>query len=327
MNYLIGTDEAGYGPRLGPLVVASTVWEIRDCGVNEPVDVDLYKLLRHCVCRRVQRNTKTAPRRLPIADSKALYNPATGIGQLEQSVLVALRLLGQSPRSWHEAWDALCPHGPDDDTLAPWHADFEANLPMAADVDAIDRMAARVQAGFERAGVRLLAVGGRAIFPEQFNQLLARYGNKSDALSAVSLELLSEMMVPLSGARVSAVCDKHGGRDFYAPLVQHYFPEWLVEVRREGNDESRYSFGPDAARTTICFRCRGERALPVALASMTAKYLRELAMRAFNDYWCRQLPALRPTAGYARDAQRFKNEIAEMQTALGIDDGLMWRNK
>ena len=93
---------------------------------------------------------------------------------------------------------------------------------------------------------------------------------------------------------MSVICDKHGGRDFTRRLVQHYFPEWLVEARCEGNLESRYVFGPAETRTTISFRCRGERALPVALASMTAKYLRELAMRAFNDYWCRQLPELRP---------------------------------
>ena len=78
-------------------------------------------------------------------------------------------------------------------------------------------------------------------------------------------------------------------------------------------------FGPAETRTTISFRCQGERALPVALASMTAKYLRELAMRAFNDYWCRRFP-IAPTAGYSQDARRFKKQIAPLQTALGIDD-------
>ncbi len=30
MTFLIGTDEAGYGPNYGPLVVSATVWEIDD---------------------------------------------------------------------------------------------------------------------------------------------------------------------------------------------------------------------------------------------------------------------------------------------------------
>ena len=28
MAYLIGTDEAGYGPNLGPLVISATLWEV-----------------------------------------------------------------------------------------------------------------------------------------------------------------------------------------------------------------------------------------------------------------------------------------------------------
>ena len=71
VSYLIGMDEAGYGPPLGPLVVAGSVWEIDDQHACDPVDVDLYQLLRHCVCRRPSRASQAPPRRLPIADSKA----------------------------------------------------------------------------------------------------------------------------------------------------------------------------------------------------------------------------------------------------------------
>lgn len=325
MNYLIGTDEAGYGPPLGPLVVAATVWELPD-SETEPADANLYDRLRPYVCRRPQRNASGPARRVAIADSKALYNPAQGISQLEQGVLVALAMLGQRPATWHDVWDMLCSAEVDRDA-DPWHADYETQLPLAAVRDEIDQLAARVDKGCARRGVQLRAVAARAVFPERFNELLEEHGNKSTALSAISLELLSDVMAPLAGARVTVICDKHGGRDYYAPLVQHYFPEWLVEARCEGNRESRYVFGPPETRTTIAFRCQAERALPVALASMTAKYLRELAMRAFNHYWCGYLPALRPTAGYAQDARRFKKEIAALQTTLGIDDRQLWRMK
>jgi hypothetical protein len=50
-------------------------------------------------------------------------------------------------------------------------------------------------------------------------------------------------------------------------------------------------------------------------------------MRAFNDYWCRHLPELRPTAGYSQDARRFKKQIATLQTTLGIDDRILWRTR
>ena len=325
MNYLVGTDEAGYGPPLGPLIVAATVWELPDDG-NDPAEANLYESLRPYICRRAERATSSPPRRVAIADSKALYNPAQGIAQLEQGVLVALALLGQRPATWHEVWDAVCASGVECD-VDPWHADYETQLPLAAARDDIDHLARRVSKGCARRGVHLRAVAARAVFPQRFNQLLEEHGNKSTALSAISLELLSEVMAPVPRGRVTVICDKHGGRDFYAPLVQHYFPEWLVEARWEGNRESRYAFGPPHSRTSISFRCQAERALPVALASMTAKYMRELAMRAFNHYWCGHLPALRPTAGYSQDARRFKKEIAALQTTLGIDDRQLWRMK
>jgi hypothetical protein len=72
---------------------------------------------------------------------------------------------------------------------------------------------------------------------------------------------------------------------------------------------------------------QGERYLPTALASMTAKYLRELSMRAFNEFWCARVPGLRPTAGYPTDAPRFKREIDALQRELAIDDHVLWRNR
>ena len=60
---------------------------------------------------------------------------------------------------------------------------------------------------------------------------------------------------------------------------------------------------------------------------MTAKYLRELSMRAFNAYWASHVPNLKPTAGYPVDARRFKREIAVAQKSLEIDDCLLWRSR
>jgi hypothetical protein len=77
----------------------------------------------------------------------------------------------------------------------------------------------------------------------------------------------------------------------------------------------------------IRFVAKGENFLPAALASMTSKYLRELAMRAFNQFWCTRVPNLKPTAGYPLDAVRFKAAIAAAQTELGFSDRVLWRNR
>ncbi|HEV3341701.1 MAG TPA: hypothetical protein VG125_15145, partial [Pirellulales bacterium] len=102
---------------------------------------------------------------------------------------------------------------------------------------------------------------------------------------------------------------------------------YLVEVYGEGRNESVYRWGPEDRRTEVVFRVNAERYLPCAVASMTSKYLRELSMLAFNQYWAGHLPDLRPTAGYPVDAGRFKAEIAAMQATLGIDDRILWRNR
>jgi hypothetical protein len=71
----------------------------------------------------------------------------------------------------------------------------------------------------------------------------------------------------------------------------------------------------------------GESFLPTALASMTSKYLRELAMRSFNDFWCGRVPDLSPTAGYPGDARRFMDAIAGARQELGIADAVLWRER
>jgi len=123
------------------------------------------------------------------------------------------------------------------------------------------------------------------------------------------------------------VCDKHGGRNYYGRLLQIQFPEPLIEVHAERPEHSLYRWGPSDGRIEVHFRAGGEKFLPAALASMTSKYLRELAMRAFNDFWCTRVPGLAPTAGYPGDSRRFKNAIEPLQLAMGIADQVVWRER
>jgi hypothetical protein len=60
---------------------------------------------------------------------------------------------------------------------------------------------------------------------------------------------------------------------------------------------------------------------------MTSKYLREQAMRAFNDFWCGRVRDLVPTAGYPGDARRFMNAIRDVQAELAIASAVMWRDR
>ena len=72
---------------------------------------------------------------------------------------------------------------------------------------------------------------------------------------------------------------------------------------------------------------KAEANFPVALASIVCKYVRELSMHAFNQFWAKHLPDVKPTAGYPVDAARFKAEIAEAQAQREITDDVLWRER
>ena len=71
MAYLIGIDEAGYGPFLGPLCIGATYWSIPDELFSS--DVDLYQLLEELVTTTLKDKT-----RIMIGDSKLAYKPGSG---------------------------------------------------------------------------------------------------------------------------------------------------------------------------------------------------------------------------------------------------------
>jgi hypothetical protein len=63
----------------------------------------------------------------------------------------------------------------------------------------------------------------------------------------------------------------------------------------------------------VIFEVEAEaRHFPVALASMTAKLVRELAMMRFNRYWSGRMAELKPTAGYRNDAHRWLDDARRM---------------
>lgn len=330
MGYLIGADEAGYGPNLGPLVISATVWEAPDDCDEAGLEARLTGAIDRAAAStngRSAANAASATPLLVIADSKALYKPAAGLKLLEQHFLAALSLWQRRPASWLDCWRLLAPDACEPLASAPWFDGFDEPLPWEADGAAIDRIAAAAAKALDDAGVRLACVRARVIFPDEFNDLVDRHGSKGEALSSETLRLLALVMESLDAGPVRAACDKHGGRNRYGRHLQQLFPDTLIENYGESREQSVYRFGRNGRRVEVCFRARGEALAPTALASMCSKYLRELAMRPFNSFWRRHVPDLRPTAGYPSDARRFKQAIAGAQAGLKIEDRCLWRER
>jgi ribonuclease HII len=73
------------------------------------------------------------------------------------------------------------------------------------------------------------------------------------------------------------------------------------------------SRGRHARQMTVRFEIEADgKHLPTALASMIAKYTRELLMARFQAWFAARAPQIKPTAGYAKDGQRFWAEIEPM---------------
>ncbi len=383
MEVLIGMDEAGYGPNLGPLVVAASAWGVEEAGSREqgakseenfglPTTADKllsqYGLASKTSARQSEiRNPKSEidtthdlyhtlstivargpdEQRIGIADSKVLYRPGLGLRQLERGVHAAQFCLRQTSACWSDLISHCAADPAGHVRNVPWHDDFDCALPVDAATEELPGLGEQLVETCAASGARPLAIRARLVFPAEFNDLTERYGSKGAALSHVTVGLLRELVerlncenhpltevgsldqppAPSTLSPVTAVCDKHGGRNYYGALLQHHFPEHWIEPVREGGRESCYEWGPAEARTRVSFRVGGESFLPTALASMTAKYLRELAMRAFNKFWCARVPGLKPTAGYPLDARRFRKEIEAVQRELGMEDHVLWRNR
>lgn len=335
---MIGIDEAGYGPNLGPLAVAATVWWVEESEVGGPksgsertrlastatserTTVDLYARLAALVSPGIEKD------RLAIADSKALYKPKGGLQHLERGVLTALATTRETTPT---CWQDLIDPPPE----LPWYSDFDCPLPLDADSNDLQTLAVDFSEVCAASDIRLQDVRARLVFPREFNELTEQYGTKGAALSHVTIALLRQTIdsLPPASSPPTSIpyyinCDKHGGRNRYAALLQHHFSEHWIETLEESTAISRYAWSSTEGEFHISFQARGESDLPTALASMTAKYHRELAMRAFNDYWGKQVPNLKPTAGYPMDARRFKQQIAGKQVKLGIEDADLWRNR
>lgn len=321
MPYLIGTDEAGYGPNLGPLIISATVWKISDNQL-----ADLYPPLRRAVCQPPFVANGRPADKVAIADSKLLYKPKQSLAPLETSLLSCLAQVAPVPRTWRNGWTTLAGESGAQRDDAPWHRDYDRPLPVASEAQQIDHLSKRLTAEMHSAGIELVAVRSRALFPQQFNELCSHFGTKGGVLTDQTIGLVAELVAELDEP-CRIVCDKHGGRNRYGGVLQHYFADRPLMIEREGRASSAYRLGEAARRLAFEFRTGGEAFLPAALASMASKYLRELAMMAFNNYWLAAVPGLRPTAGYPVDARRFREQIEQVQRRRGIADACLWRER
>ncbi len=337
---LAGIDEAGYGPTLGPLAVGLAVLEVTGVEGAEGGVPDLWRSLEAGVCREAGRGgTRDRQGRVAIADSKRLKLPnssgaAHPLVNLERGVLSMLAAMGDgghSPTTDDELFAML-------GGSLPAHIAYSGPalaLPIGNPPGEIAISANVVRKACVGAGVRVLAMRCRMIGEGQFNAIIERTRNKSETTALAVGEHLRAVIRGFSAGeqpdrprqRLGIVCDRLGGRTSYDRMLSRELPGMSVTTVDETEERSRYVVTDGAgSRAGVSFMVEGEKHhMAVALASMIAKYCRELAMIRFNRFFAvqhRDLTGIeiRPTAGYALDARRWLSEIGETLTARDRDE-------
>ena len=314
MGVVIGMDEAGYGPNLGPLVVTTTVWEVD----GSPHDFNFWREFKGVIAQKPPSDHS----HVQIADSKEVHSSAKGVGALEIGVLCALALQGEMPQSLRGIWERVAAW-PETDDCEPWFDGGDLELPHACHDAPLERFIDKWRERCEKRRVRLRQVRSDIVMTRRFNRLTQTHDSKGIALSRISLNLLGEVWNLAADEPTLVICDKHGGRNRYDTLLQEIAGDEFILRMGEGMERSVYR----VRQAEVCFQTRAEEHFPVALASMVSKYLREVTMILFNRFWEQHVPDLRWTKGYPGDSSRFRADIAQAQSRLGIPDELVWRER
>ena len=319
MVWIVGVDEAGYGPNLGPFVMTSVA-----CRADDTLaDACLWRALRPAV----RRADDADDGRFAVDDSKAVYSTMRGLAALEHGVLAALWRDQSGPLSTFI--DAFCAEPVAAELGGEAWYTGDGGLPGHATPDEIATAAVRFDEACTAAGVRGWKACSVVVCPPRFNALLDAAGTKGAVLAHALAELLraSRSLAPLDESLTFHI-DKHGGRNTYTAQLQDAFAADFVQPLQEGMLASVYRVHGLGRDVRLAFRPRADSGhFCVALASMVSKYLRERLMEEFNRFWLEHTPGLKPTAGYPGDARRFYDAIRPTAERLGIAEAALWRRK
>lgn len=316
MAVLVGIDEAGYGPLLGPLVVSSAVLRVPD----ELLRADLWDVLH----KAASKQKKGLAGRLLITDSKKAYTPACGIKHLRRTVHACLRAIsndGYQPISNAERLvEVLCPDCGGRIKEYPWYKQLDSQM-LAFDNNDLTIASGVFRRTLAENRMRLLGLHSRCLDVEFYNSRLESVKNKSRVLFTELCSLLLECFRSTSiDEDVQIIVDRQGGRINYQQELMRMLPEFKLSVIRQDEKLSSYELTENGKTMRIHFCTKADtKYLPVCLASMTSKYLREVLMESLNRFFCQICVGLKPTAGYWQDGRRFVKDLKLLNPDFSID--------
>jgi ribonuclease HII len=321
MAWIVGIDEAGYGPNLGPFVMSAVAIQVP--GID--ASVDLWSLLSTAV----RRPGDEADDRVVVGDSKLIYSPDRGIGTLECELYPFLVAgWGGASARLRQYVSRFCNGSKSELQAETWYTG-RSKLPITPLSPSIPAATSQLRCACVEQGVMFGSLQSVVVCCTRFNQLVERWGSKGAVLGHALATLIGHSLnVEPQSESVTFFIDKHGGRNTYVAMLQEALGIGAVIAHQESMDRSEYSVRGLQRETRFIFTPRADvHCFAVALASMASKYLRELLMHEFNRYWRRKVPGLKPTHGYPGDARRFYQDVRRVAAALAIPEDAMWRRR
>jgi len=301
MAVFVGIDEAGFGPILGPLVVSSSTFSLP----RNLIEADLWQTLR----RSLANKRKHIAGRLLIADSKKAYSKSLGTKHLERTVLACLKCLGKEPATLTELIALLCPDCLERLSDYPWYKGA-GNCQLGAVPPDIKLASAVLSDDLTTNGIKLLDLKSCCLDVGHYNKMVDSVKNKARVLFTATSRLIKSAFDEFGGDELQIIVDRQGGRVRYRANLQRMFEGMELKILSESPAASSYELGAGGKKMRLHFVVGAdERFLPVSLASMVSKYLRELLVANINRYFTGFHSDLKPTAGYWKDGLRFIKEL------------------
>jgi hypothetical protein len=293
----------------------------------------LWKALAKVVCRKTNDKRK----RIAVQDSKKLKGAKDGaahpLRHLERGVTAFAAAVNSQPTHF----------ATDDELLAALGAPVPSGslhsavlpLPLGNDAGQLRIASAMLRTTLQQMNTRLTHVMVRAMSAQEFNEQAHRISNKGTINFMASMHHVDGVRraAAQQGLAAFIALDQQGGRRSYLRPLSTSFPEASIRILHESEAGARYTVshpagdGLPAHVFAVSFEQGGEeRHLPIALASMAAKFTRELHMRRLNAFFAAHMPEVQPTAGYVSDGRRFVVEVGPLIERLQLPRAALVRN-